>query len=125
MSEKRTNHLCYKCQFDCDCAGLHMVTDCTGCSLCVRGSLRRPLSDSPQKLRMIDAAQMASTTPAVTRWIVRLFARRFNHVASRVFSRAWERGVITSEQMHYLCAQFDPTQSGVVGMLRARVKVNR
>lgn len=69
------------------------------------------------KLDKLDVAQMVQTTPLLTRLVVRLFARRFNRVASRIILRAYERGVINSQQMHVLCAQFDPTQAGVVGSL--------
>jgi hypothetical protein len=29
-----SNHLCISCQRDCDCDGLHMLTDCTRCTRC-------------------------------------------------------------------------------------------
>ena len=69
------------------------------------------------KLDRLDVAQQVQTTPAVTRLVVRLFRRRFNAVANRILLRAYERGVINSKQMHFLAAQFDPTQDGVVGSL--------
>lgn len=28
------NHVCYYCTEDCNCPGLHMMTDCEGCSTC-------------------------------------------------------------------------------------------
>ncbi len=30
----RSNHLCWCCKQDCDCPGLHMMTDCEACGSC-------------------------------------------------------------------------------------------
>ena len=30
----KSNHLCVDCRKDCDCPGLHMMTDCERCSRC-------------------------------------------------------------------------------------------
>ena len=70
-----------------------------------------------EKMRDFDVAQIVSSTPFLTRVIVRLFRRRFNNVTNRVVCRAYERGVINSPQMHFLAMQFDPTQDGVVGRM--------
>ena len=74
----------------------------------------------------LDAKDMAQLRhidrPWLTRLVVKLFARRFNRIASSVLCRAYERGVINSHQMHALAAQFDPTQRGVVGLLSERAR---
>lgn len=30
----KSNHLCVRCQRECDCPGLHMLSDCESCSRC-------------------------------------------------------------------------------------------
>jgi len=31
---RKSNHLCVRCEHDCDCDGLHMMTDCVACADC-------------------------------------------------------------------------------------------
>lgn len=69
------------------------------------------------KMDRLDIAQIVNTTPWWTRIVVRLSRRQFNRVAYRIVARAYERGHVSSHQMHFLLAQFDPTQKGVVGSL--------
>lgn len=52
-----------------------------------------------------------------TRVLLCMFGRRLNReVFSPVVNRAYQRGVINSKAMHDLCADFDPTQPGTVGL---------
>jgi len=70
-----------------------------------------------RKMRDLDVAQIVSSEPRWRRVLLRVVRRQVNRVASRIVLRAYERGVINSHQMHHLCAQFDPTQNGVMGKL--------
>lgn len=69
------------------------------------------------KLQDLDVAQIIQTTPRLTRVIVRSFRRPLNHLICRIIMRFYERGQISSHQMHTLLAQFDPTQQGVFGRM--------
>lgn len=68
----------------------------------------------------LDAQDMNEKTTLGVRMVFRLFARPINRLASTVLYRAYERGIITGAQLHTLAAQFDPTQTGVVGRIRGR-----
>ena len=67
-----------------------------------------------------DSVDIVSKTPKITRLVVKLFGWRINSVASRILGRAYERGHINSQQYHVLARQFDPTQTGVFGLLNGR-----
>lgn len=72
-----------------------------------------------RKERRLDSAQIAQTMPVLTRWLFRVFGRRINREAARIVMRHYERGRITSAQMHELLREFDPTQDGVFGHIAA------
>lgn len=50
----------------------------------------------------------------IERIIVRVTARIWNRIASRVLNAAYERKQIDSRVLHILAAEFDPTQDGAV-----------
>lgn len=52
------------------------------------------------------------------RLVLRMTARRWNCLVSRVLCRAYEHGLLNSEQLHLLAKEFDPTQRGTVGRLQ-------
>lgn len=66
-----------------------------------------------------DASDIVDKMPMFTQILLWVFGRRLNSgLFSPVILRAHERGLINSNQMHSLLAQFDPTQhKGVVGMI--------
>lgn len=69
----------------------------------------------------LHSRDVVSRIPWFTRLVIRLFARRLNRALfSPVLTRAYEQGIINSEQLHELHSQFDPTQSGVVGLASGR-----
>jgi len=51
------------------------------------------------------------------RMVCRATCRAWNTVASTILCRAYEQGIINSEQMHLLAKEFDPTQRGTVSRL--------
>ena len=51
------------------------------------------------------------------RWLLWWTARRWNRLIARVLCRAYSDGVISSQQLHILTREFDPTQDGTVGRL--------
>ena len=53
------------------------------------------------------------------RLFFRLTARRWNAVIASTICQHYEAGVITSEQMHMLAHEFDPSQQGRVGRMIA------
>lgn len=66
----------------------------------------------------LDVRDLVERTPLMTRILVRVFRRRLNRdVFSPLVNRAYERGVISSHQLHVIHHQMDPTQRGFVGQL--------
>lgn len=64
----------------------------------------------------VDVRDILERMPWFTRLIVRVFGRRLNSgLFYPVLGRAYEHGLINSQQLHALHSQFDPTQAGVVG----------
>jgi hypothetical protein len=60
--------------------------------------------------------------PVRLTWMQRLVARLtrrrpWNTIASTILCRAHEQGIITSQQLHLLTREFDPTQQGTVSRL--------
>lgn len=53
---------------------------------------------------------MPSRPRWISRLILRLTHRIWNRRISRILGRAYDQGVISSEQLHILAARFDPTQ---------------
>lgn len=49
------------------------------------------------------------------KYVLRWTHRLWNREISRLLCRAYERRVITSEQLHILAGMFDPTQRHEVG----------
>lgn len=65
-----------------------------------------------------DAPDIVRRVPRLTRWILRLMRRSINtYIANPVITRAYQRGIISSAQLHVLLTQFDPTQKGVSALL--------
>jgi hypothetical protein len=63
-----------------------------------------------------DARDLVERMPWLTRLVLRCFGRRLNRdLFSPVLNRAYERRVISSQQLHELHRHFDPTQRGTVG----------
>jgi hypothetical protein len=79
-------------------------------------TLQKALED-----RLLHARDINSRMSLLTKLLLRVVARRLNReLFAPVILRACERGVINSYQMHELCADFDPTQRGVVGFVTER-----
>lgn len=59
----------------------------------------------------LDSKDLAVRMSWLTWVLVRMFGRRLNReLLYPVIGRAYERGVINSQQFHELAKQFDPTQ---------------
>lgn len=61
--------------------------------------------------------QLPVNLSRVQRLVCRLTRRPWNTVASTILCRAKEQGIITSQQLHLLAKEFDPTQAGIVSRL--------
>lgn len=65
-----------------------------------------------------DAKDIVRRMSLITRWLLWLFRRRLNReLFSPLLNRAYERRVISSEQLHALHHHCDWTQNGVMGSL--------
>ncbi len=60
-------------------------------------------------------ALLLGRTNRMSNVILRLTHRVWNREISRLLCRAYERGVINSQQLHTLAGMFDPTQDHAVG----------